>query len=758
MRISRILASVVCASMLVTSFVFLPFGKERVVAAEETEQYVTAVSDARKDEACDSTEGMPKSGDYRTQGIYPPPLEYKVLTPAILKKIEGCMSNLETDLDMWDYNLDYNSKWGDISEDLRRFANLHQEFYFYYQTRVYFRQGGEFDGRITRFEFVYFSDYSKEDYVQQVKKVNSIVNLALKEIKSGMSDYQKALVIHDWLANRVTYATERLANNSNTEEDFNCYGALVLKEGVCEAYAEAFQVIMTRAGLECYCVSNVNILHEWDVVKIDGEFYNLDVTWDDPDLPGAVNHYYFLLDNDTMLKRAELTRSTEHLPPENFDADLLTSKRFANSKWLNVRSMINYYGGKWYFAHYSSGTGKIYSSGDPATTLGTALYTFKNKWQSDAGSYWDGCYSRMQIYGTDLIFNTTSEILYLDLTDTSKAPETMYAASAIPGVNVSNFQLIYGLKVEGKNLIYSVNTEPSSSELRTLSNKLYKEPTPVPTPGKPTNVKAASASSTSIKISWSAVSGATGYQVWRSTSSTGTFTSLGNVTTTSKTSTGLTAGKTYYYKVRAYTEVNGSKIYGAYSSVVSAVPKLAQPANVKAASASTTSIKITWSAVSGATGYQVFRSTSSTGTFTSLGTVTTTSKTSTGLTAGKTYYYKVRAYKEVDGKKVYSDYSSVVNAIPKPSAPTGMKAAVTSANSVTVSWNAVTGATGYEVYRSESSSGTYSKLGTVTTTSRACPGLKSGKTYYFKVRAYKTVNGTKVYGNYSAVVSATPKA
>ena len=100
----------------------------------------------------------------------------------------------------------------------------------------------------------------------------------------------------------------------------------------------------------------------------------------------------------------------------------------------------------------------------------------------------------------------------------------------------------------------------------------------------------------------------------------------------------------------------------------------------------------------------------------------------------------------------------MVNAIPKPSAPTGMKAAVTSANSVTVSWNAVTGATGYEVYRSESSSGTYSKLGTVTTTSRACPGLKSGKTYYFKVRAYKTVNGTKVYGNYSAVVSATPKA
>ena len=281
--------------------------------------------------------------------------------------------------------------------------------------------------------------------------------------------------------------------------------------------------------------------------------------------------------------------------------------------------------------------------------------------------------------------------------------------------------------------------------------------TPVPTPAKPANVKASAESAAGIKVSWNAVSGATGYQVFRATSATGSFTSLGTVTTTSKVSSSLKAGTTYYYKVRAYKEVNGTKYYGAYSSVVSATTKLAVPANVKASAESTTSIKVSWSAVSGATGYQVFRAASADGTFTSLGTVTTTSKVSTGLKTATTYYYKVRAYKEADGKKIYSDYSTVVNATTKLGTVTNAKAASASATSINVSWSAVSGATGYQVYRSTSADGTFASLGTVTATSKVSTGLKTGTTYYYKVRAYKEVNGKKIYGEYSKVVSAMPK-
>ncbi len=189
-------------------------------------------------------------------------------------------------------------------------------------------------------------------------------------------------------------------------------------------------------------------------------------------------------------------------------------------------------------------------------------------------------------------------------------------------------------------------------------------PTKIPTPDTPTNVKAVATSTSHISVSWDKVGGASGYQVWRGTSATGSFTALGSYTDTSKVSIGLKDGTTYYYKVRAYTLLNGKKVFGDFSKVVSATTyaKPAVPSNVKAAPSSKTHITVSWNKVNGATGYQVWRGTSASGPFTALGSYTETSKVSIGLTPGKTYYYKVRAYKMIDGKKVFGDYSKVVSA------------------------------------------------------------------------------------------------
>jgi hypothetical protein len=90
--------------------------------------------------------------------------------------------------------------------------------------------------------------------------------------------------------------------------------------------------------------------------------------------------------------------------------------------------------------------------------------------------------------------------------------------------------------------------------------------------GVPANFKAVKASSTSIKVSWSAVAGATGYQVYLATSSTGASVLLKSVTTTSFTDTKLTKNKTYYYKVRAYKTISGKSIMGSFTSQKSAKP------------------------------------------------------------------------------------------------------------------------------------------------------------------------------------------
>ncbi len=277
-----------------------------------------------------------------------------------------------------------------------------------------------------------------------------------------------------------------------------------------------------------------------------------------------------------------------------------------------------------------------------------------------------------------------------------------------------------------------------------------------PTLAATTGLKATAATYNSVKLTWTATAGAGGYEVWRSTSSASGYALAATVAGASATSSGLATGKTYYYKVRAYRTVNSVKVYGAYSSVVSAKPTLAATTGLKATAATYNSVKLTWTATAGAGGYEVWRSTSSASGYALAATVAGASATNSGLATGTTYFYKVRAYRMVNGTKVYGAYSAVVPAKPSLTSPTGVKAARVSATSIKVSWAAVAGAMKYEVWRATSSGGTYYKLPDTTTPSYTNTGLTTGKMYYYKVRAYRTMNGVKVYGKYSVVVYAKP--
>ena len=179
---------------------------------------------------------------------------------------------------------------------------------------------------------------------------------------------------------------------------------------------------------------------------------------------------------------------------------------------------------------------------------------------------------------------------------------------------------------------------------------------------------------------------------------------------------------------------------------------------IKATSNSYNSIKLTWNkAINGANGYAVYRSTSKDGKYTLRKTITsknTIEFTDTGLDTNTTYYYKVRAYRMIADKKKYGSYSEIVCAKPVLSKTTITVSS--KSKKATIKWNKVLGASGYKVYSATSSNGTYSLKKTITsinTLSYTNTNLVSGKTYYYKVRAYRNVNGNVVYGPYSAVKS-----
>ena len=107
---------------------------------------------------------------------------------------------------------------------------------------------------------------------------NKAVDAVLADLSGNMSDYEKELRIHDALVNSIDYKA------SGDPNDYTAYGALVRKKGVCESYARAFQYLCYRAGIQCLLVTgnSMGVGHMWNVVKIDGEWYHMDVTWDDP--------------------------------------------------------------------------------------------------------------------------------------------------------------------------------------------------------------------------------------------------------------------------------------------------------------------------------------------------------------------------------------------------------------------------------------------------------------------------------------------
>ncbi len=176
---------------------------------------------------------------------------------------------------------------------------------------------------------------------------------------------------------------------------------------------------------------------------------------------------------------------------------------------------------------------------------------------------------------------------------------------------------------------------------------------------------------------------------------------------------------------------------------------------LKAKTQDTKSITLSWSKTTGATGYEVYKYNSQTKKYVKIKTTTSTSYKVTSLNAGTTYKFKVRAYKKVgDSTTIFGTYSSVFSTATKTAKPT-LKSATQSSGKVKLTWNNVSGESGYEIYYSTSKNGTYKKMSGVAANkiSYTTSKLTAGKTYYFKVRTYKTVGDNKVYSAFSNVKS-----
>ena len=148
--------------------------------------------------------------------------------------------------------------------------------YVYYDKTTEFHVSYRYSGE--ELEFV------KTDFDRRIEEICSNVD-------SKLSDYEKALFVHDYLADNYEY------DYSNSDVIHDAYRMLITGRGVCSAYANLFKAICNRLGLGCEVVWTKLDNHDWNVVRINGFWYNVDVTWDDT---GAGKQEYFLVP-DTLI-------------------------------------------------------------------------------------------------------------------------------------------------------------------------------------------------------------------------------------------------------------------------------------------------------------------------------------------------------------------------------------------------------------------------------------------------------------------------
>lgn len=213
---------------------------------------------------------------------------------------------------------------------------------------------------------------------------------------------------------------------------------------------------------------------------------------------------------------------------------------------------------------------------------------------------------------------------------------------------------------------------------------------------------------------------------------------------------------TYY--LNAYYR-SWNKAYGNYSFKLTSLVKPLTPVIQSTKRINSSSIKIAWKPVSKVTGYQIYRSTTNKkGSYKLVKTVSSKYKeyTNTGLKTGTTYYWKVRAYRSASGERVYSNLSKAISRKATLLSPSNLRTEKVSSRIVRIRWNKVEGASGYMLYRSApNKNGSFKRINTVNSkySSLQDKSLKKGKRYYWKMKAYKVVNGKRVYSGYSKTIS-----
>lgn len=630
----------------------------------------------------------------------------------------------------------------------------------------------ESDDEGLHYVFVYDCKYytTAAQEAELSEKIDSV--LQSLDINDESSDYDVICAVYDYICANVSYDYDNL-DDSEYLLKYTAYAAMINKTAVCQGYSALMYRMLQQKNIDCRLIPGSN--HAWNIVAIDGLYYNADSTWDAGKDPK--NYAYFLCGDSDFAEHTRYSEysteefyrlypmaETKHVvcPSHSYGAWVTTKAPTCTESGIETRTCAkcgvsedraipatgHHYDavataptctergytthtcvcGLSYTDSYTDAVGHNYKAGicticgaldperrpaSPQIMITTESGRPKISWNAVNGA--DKYWIYRSVDGETFDYYARTDKPSFTDGSTSIGTTYYYAVKAVAVLGERDVS-------SGRSTAQSIQCRPAAPSV-----SIYRAS------GKP-------------QLKWNAVSGAAKYWVYRSTDGVN-FKYYDSTTKTSYTNTGALLGTKYHYRVKAVAVVNGKNVASADSGTKSLFTTPAAPGvsiyrvNGKP--------QLKWSAVTGAAKYWIYRSTDGVN-FKYYDSTTGTSYTNCIAASGTEYYYKVKAAAVANGKDVASDFSNTKSLFTTPAAPS--VSITTSKGKPKLTWKAVKGADNYYIYRStdgknfkyynETDEAGYTNYST-----------NIGTTYYYKVRAVKTIDGNDHKSDFSAVRS-----
>ena len=268
------------------------------------------------------------------------------------------------------------------------------------------------------------------NYEEEITYIASLVD-------EDLSDAEKALFVHDYLISSFRY--------DETFSKFDVYSFLKKRVGVCQSYALAYVAVLRELGMDSVVVSSSEMNHAWNLVKIDGAWYHVDLAFDDPtpDLPGRVLHENFLLSDDQIKKTKQ--------PHYGWESTIkCSSNKYEKALWSGVESRMVYLDDQWFFIKKSDNALAVSRFNGNYQYI---VYSIGDKWYADGDrqKYWAGCFSGVSEFLGYIFINTPNQIIIYDPSNGKASIFYEYSGS----------KMIVGSTVFKNNLEYIISPSPN---------------------------------------------------------------------------------------------------------------------------------------------------------------------------------------------------------------------------------------------------------------------------------------------------------